>query len=59
MKMRFVFSHPSYKMTTVRMLGFTTQKGNNQAPELWVKGDNSAVFWEVKKPGGTNSNKKY
>lgn len=29
------------------MLAFTMQKGNNQASKLWLKGDNSAVFWEI------------
>lgn len=49
MKMSFVFSHPSHKTTTVGMLGFTVRKGNSQAPELWVKGDNSAIFREIEK----------
>lgn len=56
MKMSFVFSHPSHKMTTARQLSFTVQKGNTQAPKLWVREDNSAVFWD--KPGSTNSNQK-
>lgn len=52
MKMSFVFSHPSHKMATARQLGFTMQKGNTQAPKLWVREDNSAGFWEIeeKKP---------
>lgn len=29
------------------MLAFTMQKGNNQTSKLWLKGDNSAIFWEI------------